>query len=143
LQQGLLAGIFATPDDVPPPQAHSRHYKQARGIGGGDPAQDSRHNEDGAEEEIFALLPQLKRVAAEAGLTLPAMCIAWVLNKPFMASTLVGCRTVAQLEENIASAEIVLSADVMAEIDRLSLPVWKKLGDSADYYENRAVSRIY
>jgi aryl-alcohol dehydrogenase-like predicted oxidoreductase len=143
LQQGLLAGIFNTPDDVPPPQAHSRHYKQERGVGGGDPAQDARHNEPGAEEEIFALLPQLKAIAADAGITLPALGIAWVLNKPFMASTLVGCRTVGQLEENIAAAELVLPPEVMAAVDAASLPVWQKLGDSPDYYENRAVSRIF
>jgi aryl-alcohol dehydrogenase-like predicted oxidoreductase len=143
LQQGLLAGMFASPDDVPPPQAHSRHFKQERGVGGGDPAQDARHNEPGAEDEIFSLLPELKRLAAQAGIALPAMCIAWVLAKPFMAGTLVGCRTIAQLEENVAASELALPADLMAEIDRLSLPVWQKLGDSADYYENRAVSRIY
>ncbi|MDR2525755.1 MAG: aldo/keto reductase [Oscillospiraceae bacterium] len=143
LQQGLLAGVFAAADDIPPPQAHSRHFKQTRGVGGGDPAQDARHHEDGAEEEIFALLPQLQALARAVGLALPAMCIAWVLHKPFMAATLVGCRTVEQLEQNIAASALALPPDVMAEIDRLSLPVWQKLGDSADYYENRKDSRIF
>ncbi|MDR3314673.1 MAG: aldo/keto reductase [Oscillospiraceae bacterium] len=143
LQQGLLAGAFAAPDDVPPPQAHSRHYQQSRGVGGGDPAQDSRHNEAGAEAEIFALLPELQRIAAEQGITTAQLSVAWVLQKPFIASTLAGCRTVAQLEENIAATEIALPQAVAAQIDALSLPVWQKLGDSADYYENRRDSRIF
>ena len=31
LLQGILAGIYSKPEDVPPPQAHSRHFKQERG----------------------------------------------------------------------------------------------------------------
>ena len=31
LQQGLLAGIYKTADDVPPHQAHSRHFRHERG----------------------------------------------------------------------------------------------------------------
>ena len=48
-----------------------------------------------------------------------------------------------QLEENISSAKLTLSDDVIREIDRISQPVLDALGDCADYYESLENSRIY
>ncbi|MDR1932726.1 MAG: aldo/keto reductase [Spirochaetales bacterium] len=137
LQQGLLTGKYGAPEDVPPPQAHSRHFHQSRG------GAESRHNEEGAEAEIFETLTHLKKISDETGYSLSELAIAWVLAKPFIASTLVGCRNISQLELNIRACDITLDADIIRRIDEASLPVWKKLGDSPDYYENRKNSRIY
>jgi aryl-alcohol dehydrogenase-like predicted oxidoreductase len=60
-----------------------------------------------------------------------------------MTSTLVGCRNVAQLDANLSAIDISLDDETMARINTASLPVWQKLGDSPDYYENRAKSRIF
>eukprot|EP01013_Petalomonas_cantuscygni_P023188 TRINITY_DN44576_c0_g1_i1.p1 TRINITY_DN44576_c0_g1~~TRINITY_DN44576_c0_g1_i1.p1 ORF type:complete len:417 (-),score=54.39 TRINITY_DN44576_c0_g1_i1:337-1587(-) len=57
LLQGLLAGRYRTPEDVPAPRARSRHFAQAT-----HPA--ARHGEEGHEQETFAALGRLRRIAA-------------------------------------------------------------------------------
>jgi aryl-alcohol dehydrogenase-like predicted oxidoreductase len=137
LQQGLLTGKYKSAEEVPPPQAHSRHFQQKRG------GVESRHNEEGAEAEIFETIAFLKKLSAETGHSAGELAIAWVLAKPFVVSTLAGCRNITQLEANIAACDIRLSPDVVRRIDEASLPVLRKLGNSPDYYENRKDSRIY
>ena len=136
LMQGLLTGKYTSPDQVPMNQAHSRHYADSRGLG------TSRHGGEGAENEMFAALEELKKVAAECGTTLARLSIAWTLHKPGIASAIVGCRNISQLEENIGAAELSLSEDTVREIDRISQPVLDVLGYSADYYESAENSRI-
>lgn len=137
LQQGLLTGKYAKPEDVPPPQAHFRHFKQERG------GKESRHFEEGAEKELFEAVDCVQAISAETGLSCAQISLAWILRRSFMASTLVGCRNVAQLEANLSAVDVNLTDEIVARIDAASLPVWKKLGDVADYYENRAKSRIF
>jgi aryl-alcohol dehydrogenase-like predicted oxidoreductase len=137
LQQGLLAGIYQTADDVPPHQAHSRHFAHERGAG------TSRHHEAGAEKEIFEVVARLREIAADLGVHIAQLAIAWILKKPFMASTLVGSRNLDELKTNVAACSLELSDETEALIDRISQPALDKLGYNPDYYENSAVSRIY
>jgi len=137
LAQGLLAGIYNSPDEVPPAQAHSRHFRHERG------GAYSRHYEEGAEDEIFALLAELRKMSSELNISMPKLSIAWVLHKPFIACTLVGSRNKRELADNIEAMNIRLPDEVVAKIDELSLPVLKKLGYNADYYENSENSRIF
>jgi aryl-alcohol dehydrogenase-like predicted oxidoreductase len=137
LQQGLLTGIYHSPEDVPPNQAHSRHFNQSRG------KEASRHGEEGAEEEVFGVVAFLKELSAKTGYSPAALAIAWILNKPFIAAALVGSRNLAELTANIAAGDIRLDQAVMDSIDERSLPVLNRLGDSPDYYEHRTKSRIF
>lgn len=137
LQQGLLSGKYAAASDVPHWQAHSRHYKNKRGNG------TSRHGEEGAEAEIFELLPKLREIARELGISMPQLSLAWAMAQEGIDCTLVGSRNTAQLAENMKTLDIRLPAHVIEEIDTLSFPVLKKLGNSPDYYESAANSRIW
>jgi aryl-alcohol dehydrogenase-like predicted oxidoreductase len=137
LQQGLLAGIYRTPDDVPPHQAHSRHYPEFRGQG------TSRHGEAGAEEELFAVVDRLREIAGELRVHIAQLSIAWILKKPFMASTLVGSRNIQELKMNIEACSLEISDEVEALIDEISQPVLDILGHNPDYYEHSSKSRIY
>jgi aryl-alcohol dehydrogenase-like predicted oxidoreductase len=137
LQQGVLAGIYKTAGDVPPHQAHSRHFAQERGKGA------SRHYENGAEEEVFRTLALLREIAAGLGVSVAQLSVAWVLAKPLIASALIGSRNEAELEDNIKAMELKLPADVTAKINEVSQAVLDKLGNNPDYYENSRESRIY
>ena len=137
LQQGLLAGIYKTADDVPRNQAHSRHFANDRGQG------TSRHAEVGAEVEVFKAIDELHTLSKKLNIHIAQLSIAWILAKPFMCSTLVGSRTIDELKTNVEACSFVLSNDVVAEIDRISLPLFKKLGSNPDYYENLKNSRIF
>jgi aryl-alcohol dehydrogenase-like predicted oxidoreductase len=137
LQQGVLAGIYKTADDVPPHQAHSRHYAQERGKG------TSRHNEAGAEAEIFKTVALLRELSAALGVSVAQLSVAWVLTNPAIASALIGSRNEQELEDNIKASELKLPKDALDKINTVSLEVLKKLGNSPDYYENSRESRIY
>jgi aryl-alcohol dehydrogenase-like predicted oxidoreductase len=137
LQQGLLTGIYHSPGDVPPNQAHSRHFNQSRG------KEASRHGEEGVEEELFRVVAFLTELSAKTGYSPAALAIAWILNKPFIAAALVGSRNLAELTANISAGDIRLDRAIMDSIDEKSLLVLNKLGNSPDYYEHREKSRIF
>jgi aryl-alcohol dehydrogenase-like predicted oxidoreductase len=137
LQQGLLAGIYKTPDDVPKHQAHSRHYPDYRGGG------TSRHGEAGAEKEIFEAVNQLRKIADELHIHIAQLSIAWILKKPFMASTLVGSRNIGELKTNIEACSLEISDETEALIDKISRPALDILGNNPDYYEHSSKSRIF
>jgi aryl-alcohol dehydrogenase-like predicted oxidoreductase len=137
LQQGVLAGIYKTADDVPPHQAHSRHFAQERGKGV------SRHYEAGAEDEVFQTVALLRKLSAELGVSVAQLSVAWVLANPRITTALIGSRNEKELDENIRAAELKLPADVLKAINQASLKVLGKLGNNPDYYENSKESRIY
>ncbi|QYX57916.1 aldo/keto reductase [Roseovarius sp. SCSIO 43702] len=58
-------------------------------------------------------------VAREAGLDPVHMALAWTMQRPFVASSIFGATTNAQLEHVIAGKDLVLSEDVMEELDRV------------------------
>ena len=137
LMQGLLGGIYQTADDVPKHQAHSRHFAQFRG------EETSRHYEEGCEKEIFEVVNQLHKIAGDLNIHIAQLSIAWILKKPFIASTLVGSRSINNLKKNVEACTIVIPDEVETLIDEISLPVLHLLGNSPDYYEHRSKSRIF
>jgi len=137
LMQGVLTGRYTKIEDIPPHQAHSRHFRNERGAG------TSRHYENGAEEEITEVLKTLDEVSKDLNISVAQLSIAWVFANKQVDCALLGSRNQAELLENIQAAEIVLAPDIAEKINKISLPVLKKLGDNADYYENTKNSRIY
>jgi len=61
----------------------------------------------------------LNEIAAGRGQTLAQMALAWTLRDPRVTSTLIGARSVAQLEDNVGTiARLEFGDDELAEIDR-------------------------
>jgi aryl-alcohol dehydrogenase-like predicted oxidoreductase len=58
-------------------------------------------------------------LANEAGLSLTQLALAFVNSRPFVTSTIIGATNLAQLEENIASAAIVLDEGVLKRIEAI------------------------
>ena len=65
----------------------------------------------------FAAVERYAQIADEAGLSLTALSLAFVNDRPFVASNIIGATTLEQLAENIASADVILSPDVLDAID--------------------------
>jgi len=137
LQQGLLAGIYYSPEEVPPHQAHSRHFSHERGKG------TSRHFEKGAEQELFEVIHALKNISLDNNLHMAQLSIAWILNKSFITSTLVGSRNLNELKMNVDACSLELTDEIEELIDKISQPVLDILGTNPDYYENSSKSRIF
>ncbi len=58
-------------------------------------------------------------IADEAGLSLATLSLAFINSRPFVGSNIIGATNLEQLRENIASAETVLSDDILNAIDEV------------------------
>jgi aryl-alcohol dehydrogenase-like predicted oxidoreductase len=129
LLQGILADIYPSLNDVPVWQRRTRHFNS-------ESTKECRHGEKGFEEETNEALHQIRSLCDEAGLTMPEMAINWILMNPAITCTLVGSRNLEELESNVKAVEKSLSTDIKDQLDRVTLPLMKKLGNHFDYYES-------
>lgn len=60
-----------------------------------------------------------KDLAESNGMTLTQMALAFVNHQEFVTATIVGATTMAQLQENIAAFETVLSPKILSEINKI------------------------
>jgi aryl-alcohol dehydrogenase-like predicted oxidoreductase len=58
-------------------------------------------------------------LAKEHGMTPAQFALAFVNSRPFVTSNLIGATSMEQLKENIASIDVKLSPEVLAQIDAL------------------------
>jgi aryl-alcohol dehydrogenase-like predicted oxidoreductase len=56
-------------------------------------------------------------IAKKHGLTLTQLAMGFVLQQPFLTSSIIGATTMEQLKENIDTIDVVLSKQILAEID--------------------------
>jgi aryl-alcohol dehydrogenase-like predicted oxidoreductase len=68
------------------------------------------------------ILDTLKSVAADIDRPPAQVALAWVMARSGISSTLIGARTVTQLESNIAATEIRLNGAQMKRLDDASAP---------------------
>lgn len=68
-------------------------------------------------DEVLESVQRLKPIAAEAGLSMPQLAIAWVLQNKNVAAALVGASRPEQLADTVKASGVVLDADTMAAID--------------------------
>ncbi len=73
-------------------------------------------------EETFVVLDEVTRVAKALDTTPAAVALAWVQAKLGVVSTIIGARTMEQLEQNLAGLEIELTAEQMDSLDKVSEP---------------------
>jgi myo-inositol catabolism protein IolS len=135
LMQGLLSGRFTSIDDLPPARTRTRHFAGTR--------KGSRHGGAGVEAETMAALRAIADIAAEVGVPVADLSIAWAVANPAITCTIVGCRNRTQLEENVRALSLTLTPAVKARLDRATDEVLAKLGPHIDYYQSVADSRSY
>jgi aryl-alcohol dehydrogenase-like predicted oxidoreductase len=66
-------------------------------------------------------------VSKKSGISMAKLAIAWPLGRRFVTSVIIGARTVAQLEENLASADWNLPEDIWNELEERTRPSQKYL----------------
>jgi aryl-alcohol dehydrogenase-like predicted oxidoreductase len=62
-----------------------------------------------------------QEIALKNGLRLTEMALAFVNQQAFMSSSIIGATTMEQLKENIASINVVLSDEILKEIDAVHM----------------------
>lgn len=75
----------------------------------------SRYNTDAAETAT----QQYVTLAADIGISPTALALAFVTQQAFATSNIIGATTMSQLEENLATADLVLSEDVIERVNAI------------------------
>ncbi|HEY0915823.1 MAG TPA: aldo/keto reductase [Solimonas sp.] len=73
-----------------------------------------------ADEHLYRVIDALEEVAAETGKTVPQIAINWLLQRPTVASVLIGARDESQLQQNLGALGWQLSAEQMVRLDAAS-----------------------
>jgi aryl-alcohol dehydrogenase-like predicted oxidoreductase len=85
------------------------------------------------EERLFRVVEALERVAGDLGKTVPQVALNWLLQRPTIATIIIGARNEQQLVENIGAQGWALSSEHIAALDAASdvpaaYPVWHQRG---------------
>lgn len=75
-----------------------------------------------ATEQTFALLDLLHTIAERQQSSAGAVAIAWLLRQPLVTSPIIGPRTVAQLDQNLAALQVELTTEDCEQLNRLTRP---------------------
>jgi aryl-alcohol dehydrogenase-like predicted oxidoreductase len=78
--------------------------------------------ERNANERVYALLEVLAVVARRRETNAARVALAWLCSRPGVSSPILGVRTLAQLQDNLAALELRLDAPDIAELDAASTP---------------------
>jgi aryl-alcohol dehydrogenase-like predicted oxidoreductase len=70
------------------------------------------------EDETLEAVQQLKPLAAEAGLSLAQLAVAWVLQNPNVSAAIIGATRPKQVRENVKAAGVRLDPGLMSRIDK-------------------------
>ncbi|MFM0010642.1 aldo/keto reductase [Paraburkholderia sediminicola] len=68
----------------------------------------------------FETIEKLKAIATPTGESLTRVSLAWVLANPLITSAIIGASRAEQLSDTLAASELVLDAQVKAQLDEVS-----------------------
>ena len=88
-----------------------------------------------SEEYLFKVVDALDEVAAETGKTIPQIALNWLLQRPSIATVIIGARDERQLRDNLGAVGWSLTAEQVAKLDQASAvpkiyPYWHQAGFS-------------
>ena len=106
LGRGFLTGQITRPEDFPEDDYRRFH---------------PRFTGENFEKNI-ALVHQIEAMAADKGVTAAQLALAWVLAQGDDIVPIPGTKRRKYLDQNIAATRITLSADELAELDRILPP---------------------
>lgn len=119
---GLLSGKYRRGVEAP---AGSRHLSEW--------SEPPVHDED----KLYATIEELVAIGEDHGVSAAQVALAYTIAKPAVTSVIVGARTEEQLSDNLAAAELTLSADELDRLDAVSAsplmyPYWHQAATSSD-----------
>jgi aryl-alcohol dehydrogenase-like predicted oxidoreductase len=117
LKSGVLTGKY-------PRSAHGQHVA-ARGAWA-----------TGAlGEHVYDLLDEMNAIAKQLDTTVSRVALAWVQNRPGVTSTIIGARTIQQLEDNLGALDVRLQPEHLFRLGELTEP---KLDFPAEFLKGGA-----
>jgi aryl-alcohol dehydrogenase-like predicted oxidoreductase len=122
LAGGLLSGKYRRGVQAP---AGSRHLT--------DWSEPPVHDED----KLYDTIELAVKIGESHGVSAARVALAYIAQKPGVTSIVVGARTTEQLRDNLAAADLVLTADEVKALDDVSseplrYPFWHQRNTSTD-----------
>ncbi|MEU8262856.1 aldo/keto reductase family protein [Micromonospora sp. NPDC048999] len=114
MAQGVLSGKYL-PGQPPPAGTRATDEKSGAGF-----------IAKWLTDEVLTRVQRLKPLAEQAGLTMPQLAIAWVLQNPNVSSAIVGASRPEQVHDNVKAAGVKLDADLLKAIDEIVEPVTER-----------------
>ncbi len=119
---GLLSGKFtrnSSPEDV---SRHTSGWSEP-------PIRD--------KARLWNIVDALVKVGKAHGVSAAQVALAWIATRPGVANIIVGARTEAQLKDNLAAANLKLTAEDLALLEDVSLvpldyPYWHQCASAAN-----------
>ncbi|MDW3849289.1 aldo/keto reductase family protein [Micromonospora sp. BRA006-A] len=114
MAQGVLSGKYL-PGRPPPAGSRATDEKSGAGF-------IARFMTD----DVLTRVQRLKPLAEQAGLTMPQLAVAWVLQNPNVSSAIIGASRPEQVHDNVKAAGVKLDADLLKAIDEIVEPVTER-----------------
>jgi aryl-alcohol dehydrogenase-like predicted oxidoreductase len=73
-------------------------------------------------ERTWSILDVVRSIAGRRGTTMSQVAVNWLRRRPMVSSVLLGCRTTAQLDENLAALKWDLTDDEITDLNEVSAP---------------------
>jgi aryl-alcohol dehydrogenase-like predicted oxidoreductase len=103
LAGGLLSGKFARD-----------------GKGAGNSRRDTFDFPPVDKQRAFDCIEAMRPIAERHGVSVAQVALAWLLIEPAVSTVIIGAKTVAQLQDNIAATKLRLSEDDLATLNQVS-----------------------
>jgi aryl-alcohol dehydrogenase-like predicted oxidoreductase len=113
LAYGLLTGTFTEDMDF-----GSEDWRSRQGKMGSLRIFDALFGPETFPHNVRAV-GELKAIAARYDKSLPQLALRWAISNPVVSTALVGCRAVAEVEDNVGAIGWSIAADDLAEIDAI------------------------
>lgn len=110
LAQGLLTGKYKPGAPLPP---NSRAVGPASG----------KFATGGLDDDVLSRIAELGVLAAELGVSMTHLALAWVLHNPGVSAAIVGASRPEQIRDSAQACEVVLDRPTLDRIEKIIGPV--------------------
>ncbi len=122
LAGGLLSGKYRRGQDPPEGARHTSEWNEP-------PIYD--------EDKLYDTIDVLVEIAEAHGVSAAQVALAWLIARPGVSTVVVGARTEEQLSDNLAAAELTLSAQEHGRLEAVSrpqllYPYWHQAASAGD-----------
>jgi aryl-alcohol dehydrogenase-like predicted oxidoreductase len=76
----------------------------------------------GLNETAYAIIDELMKIAKEKDTSPARVALAWVMSAPGVTSTIIGARTMEQLDQNLGALDVKLTDAQRTKLNELSKP---------------------
>ena len=87
---------------------------------GEDPGRGMEAYDRRGTERTWKVIDVVRNIATKRGVSMAEVAVAWVTTRPGVTSTILGARTLEQLEANLRAADLQLNRQETAELDAAS-----------------------